>query len=129
MEPNRPDNDITREEFWDTATALWRRTYPVLAVSFYCVLCFGWLLLSWKVWGVLLSTLYVLLGLANYFFVVSPSSFVAGESIFPKGFWHSVFVSPLVLLTMQLSVVAIVAMSFWKLAVAGRARDGKRKEQ
>ena len=102
----------------------------MLAVSFYCVLCFGWLLLSWKVWSVVLSTLYVLLGLANYFFVVSPANFVAGESIFPKGFWHSVFVSPLVLLTVQFSVVVFVAfMSLWTLAVAGRARDDKRKEQ
>lgn len=86
------------EEFHAQGVHLWRLIYHVLLVTFYLLIVLGWLFLRLKWLLITLAAVYLLVGLSNFIFVVVPSTVKRGDRMRLGELFHSVFISPRLLL-------------------------------
>lgn len=95
---SRPPQNFDPEEFHAQGTYLWRLVYPSLLVSFYLLMLVGWIFLRLKWWLVALGVVYLVVGFANFNFVMVPSSAVRGDRITSRELLFSLLLYPCLLL-------------------------------
>ena len=112
------------EEFAREGTYLWGVIYPILLVGFYLFLILGWLFFSWKIWGIVLLWLYMMVGIANYQFVTVPASILREEGPVPKGFIRSVLITPAMLILFPVvHLCTLIWLTVKMMRASGRCED------